>query len=146
MNGSNAVECGGALAWAYETGGSVTSSPVQGSDGTVYVGSNDNVFYAVYPSGDPKWSYMTGEHIVASTALDSVGNVYIGSLDNQLYAFDSMGGFRWSYTHPGGAEEDEWSSAVIDATGLVYLQSGGNLYVFNSIGALVRSFIVNGGN
>ena len=33
--------------WEFETGGSVFSSPAIGSDGTVYVGSEDNKLYAI---------------------------------------------------------------------------------------------------
>jgi len=33
--------------WEFETGGAVLSSPAIGSDGTVYVGSEDNKLYAI---------------------------------------------------------------------------------------------------
>jgi hypothetical protein len=33
--------------WEFETGSYVYSSPAIGSDGTVYVGSNDNKLYAI---------------------------------------------------------------------------------------------------
>ena len=33
--------------WEFETGSGVDSSPAIGSDGTVYVGSNDNKLYAI---------------------------------------------------------------------------------------------------
>jgi len=33
--------------WEFETGDDVTSSPAIGSDGTVYVGSNDHMLYAI---------------------------------------------------------------------------------------------------
>ena len=33
--------------WEFKTGGDVYSSPAIGSDGTVYVGSNDNKLYAI---------------------------------------------------------------------------------------------------
>ena len=37
----------GTVLWEFETGRSVTSSPAIGSDGTVYVGSNDKKLYAI---------------------------------------------------------------------------------------------------
>ena len=37
----------GTVLWEFETGGAVTSSPAIGSDGTVYVGSDDNKLYAI---------------------------------------------------------------------------------------------------
>ena len=33
--------------WEFETGGKVSSSPAIGSDGTMYVGSNDYKLYAI---------------------------------------------------------------------------------------------------
>jgi len=35
------------LKWRYETGDSVRSSPAIGSDGTIYVGSDDGYVYAI---------------------------------------------------------------------------------------------------
>ncbi len=37
----------GTVLWEFETGGRVWSSPAIGSDGTVYVGSEDNKLYAI---------------------------------------------------------------------------------------------------
>ena len=37
----------GTLLWEFKTGDAVVSSPAIGSDGTVYVGSNDNKLYAI---------------------------------------------------------------------------------------------------
>ena len=37
----------GTVLWEFETGGNVYSSPAIGSDGTVYVGSDDNKLYAL---------------------------------------------------------------------------------------------------
>ena len=39
--------------WEFETGGAVISSPAIGSDGTVYVGSNDEKLYAI--KTDSNW-------------------------------------------------------------------------------------------
>jgi S1-C subfamily serine protease len=43
----------GTKKWEFETGSSVSSSPAIGSDGTVYVGSNDNKLYAIQGSSGP---------------------------------------------------------------------------------------------
>ena len=37
----------GTVLWEFETGDFVTSSPAIGSDGTVYIGANDNKLYAI---------------------------------------------------------------------------------------------------
>ena len=44
---SSAEKKPGTLLWEFKTGGKVTSSPAIGSDGTVYVGSEDNKLYAI---------------------------------------------------------------------------------------------------
>ena len=63
------------------------SSPAIGSDGTIYVGSRDDMFYAINPNGTLKWSYTTGHIVVSSPAIGSDGTVYVGSYDDKLYAF-----------------------------------------------------------
>src|SRR5208337_243194 len=72
----------GDFAWKYQTGGSIEgSSPAIGSDGTVYIGSNDGKLYAVSNNGtsaSTKWTYATGGPITSSPAIGSDGTVYIG--------------------------------------------------------------------
>ena len=42
--------------WTYQTGATVFSSPVVGTDGTVYIGSHDKNIYAfVGATGVRKW-------------------------------------------------------------------------------------------
>ncbi|MCX5888514.1 MAG: PQQ-binding-like beta-propeller repeat protein [Deltaproteobacteria bacterium] len=42
--------------WAFATGSSISSSPALGTDGTIYVGSDDNKLYAVYgDSASSSW-------------------------------------------------------------------------------------------
>jgi len=80
--------------WEFETGYDVTSSPAIGSDGTVYVGSRDNILYAINgKSGVKLWEFETGGEVLSSPAIGSDGTVYVGSLDKKLYAIktDSKG-------------------------------------------------------
>ncbi|MEJ2744796.1 MAG: PQQ-binding-like beta-propeller repeat protein [bacterium] len=141
------VEYGGALSWVYATSGSIYSSPAQASDGTVYIGSDDNVFYAYSETGDLEWSYVTADAISSSPALNGAEEAYVGSEDNQFYAFDSIGGLKWSYTHPGGGVEDQWeSSPVIDSAGAIYMQARSGLAVFDSVGSLTWSFSTGAAN
>ena len=73
------------------------SSPAIGSDGTVYVGSEDGKLYAINgKTGVKLWEFETGDSIygvTSSPAIGSDGTVYIGSSDNKLYAIktDSKG-------------------------------------------------------
>ena len=84
----------GSKLWEFETGGTVSSSPAIGSDGTVYVGSWDNKLYAINgKSGVKLWEFETGFWVTSSPAIGSDGTLYVGSMDNKLYAIytDSQG-------------------------------------------------------
>ena len=80
-------------------GGIVSSSPVIGSDGTVYVGSasrleSGNKLYAINgKSGVKLWEFETRGDVLSSPAIGSDGTVYVGSYDKKLYAIktDSKG-------------------------------------------------------
>jgi outer membrane protein assembly factor BamB len=79
--------------WEFETGSYVESSPAIGSDGTVYVGSEDKKLYAINPkSGVKLWEFVTGGAVGSSPAIGPDGTLYIGS-GNKLYAIktDSKG-------------------------------------------------------
>jgi outer membrane protein assembly factor BamB len=80
----------GEVQWRYLTGSSVYSSPVIGSDGTVYVGSHDSYLYAITSSGTLKWRYLIGNSINSSPAIGSDGTVYVGSYDYYLYAITTQ--------------------------------------------------------
>src|SRR6185369_11020223 len=72
--------------WEFELGDGGPSSPAIASDGTIYIGSNDQRLYAINPDGTKKWAFQTGGKLQSSPAIASDGKIYIGSLDNKLYA------------------------------------------------------------
>ena len=68
----------------------MNSSPAIGADGTVYVGSADNMVYALDgKSGVKKWEFETGDSVSSSPVVGSDGAIYIGSMDNKLYVLNS---------------------------------------------------------
>ena len=78
--------------WTFDTNGQITSTPAIGSDGVVYVGSNDGNLYAIDPNagvGTKKWEVFIGGCAYSSPSIASDGTVYIGSLDGNLYAIKS---------------------------------------------------------
>jgi outer membrane protein assembly factor BamB len=84
----------GTVLWEFETGGLVRSSTAIGSDGTVYVGSDDRKLHAINgKSGVRLWEFKTEGFVESSPAIGSDGTVYVGSDDNKLYAIktDSKG-------------------------------------------------------
>jgi outer membrane protein assembly factor BamB len=125
------------LKWTYTTGDLVQSSPAIGADGTVYVGSNVEL-YAISPEGSLKWVCTAGGYINSSPAVSADGTVYVGSNDNNLYAINPDGSSKWSYA-TGGAV---YSSPAISADGTVYVGSGdGKLYAINSDGSLKWDYL-----
>ncbi|MBU0567608.1 PQQ-binding-like beta-propeller repeat protein, partial [bacterium] len=77
--------------------------------GTIYIGSEDNKLYAIYPDGTKKWDFSTSGGIGSSPAIASDGTIYIGSEDKKLYAINSSGSladtpwpmFRCNLRHTG---------------------------------------------
>lgn len=55
--------------WRFETGNSIGSSPAIGSDGTIYVTSDDDRLYAINSDGSQKWEFEVGDRI-SSLQLD----------------------------------------------------------------------------
>jgi outer membrane protein assembly factor BamB len=121
--------------WAYQTGGSIDSSPaVVGS--VVYVGSADGTLYAFdAASGTRKWAYHTEKDISGSPAVAN-GVVYISSADGNLYALDAASGTRkWAYQIATRDATFITSSPAV-ANGVVYVGSWDhNLYAFHPSGA-----------
>ncbi len=67
----------GKVRWHMETNNILMSAtPAIGSDGTVYMGTNDMTVYAFEPSGSIIWNYKTWRGSDSSPAIGSDGTVY----------------------------------------------------------------------
>ena len=89
-----------ALPWPFRTLDNVVSSPIIGSDRTVFVGSDDFNIYAIHSDGTEKWHVQTGAQVQASPAVGDKDVVYIGSNDGHLYAIATVAvprNYRVSY-------------------------------------------------
>jgi len=114
--------------WNFSTGGNVFSSPVIATDGTIYVGSDDNKLYAINPDGTQKWNFTTGGGVKSSPAIGSDGIIYVGSTDFMLYAINIDGTQKWNF--PTGSSVV--SSPAIGPDGTIYIGSKDNkLYAIN---------------
>ncbi len=120
INQTSKVEVGTPI-WEFETGSPVSSSPAIGSDGTVYVGSNDTKLYAINgKTGVKLWEYKTGGSVHSSPAIGSDGTVYVGSWDNKLYAINGKTGVKlWDFE----TGDHVSSSPAIGSDGTVYVGS-----------------------
>ena len=100
-----AVNPDGTEKWYYDTGYWITSDPVIGDDGTVYIGSTDTYFYALNPDGTLKWKFKTGDYIKGPASIANDGTVYVGSWDDYLYAlYPDNGTMIWRSKVAGGTE------------------------------------------
>ena len=111
----------GTLQWTFATGAFVYSPPVIGADGTIYVGSVDDNFYAINGAdGSKKWKFTTGNVVSRAAAIGSNGTIYVGSGDNNVYAIDLADGIqKWKFTTGGHV----YSSPAIGSDGTIYVGS-----------------------
>ena len=85
------------LAWTFETGGAVVSSPVI-HDGRVYVGSDDGNLYCLdLTTGNKLWAFET-EYEIEAPPLYHDGMVYVGSVDFFFYCLNAVTGeVQWKF-------------------------------------------------
>jgi len=128
--------------WNAKIGGWIDSSPAIGTDGTIYVGSNNTYFYAIENDGVVKWSYKTGDIILSSPALDEANSsVYFGSPDGKLYALDLDGNIKWLYQTDGPI----YCSPNLDSSGNIYFGSNDHkLYALDKNGNLLWIYETGG--
>jgi outer membrane protein assembly factor BamB len=142
--------------WIFLIGAEIRSTPVVDDNGTpidftddtIYVGSNNGKVYAFNPDGTPKgapWPFSTPTGpILSSPAIDTAGNIYVGSDDGHLYKIAPGGTEIWRFPDPGiiGAVQ---SSPVIDSDGFIYVGSNdGNIYAINPDGSEKWNFPTGG--
>jgi outer membrane protein assembly factor BamB len=109
--------------YGYYAGGSISSSPAVGTDGTIYIGCDNTYVFAVNPTnGGRKWAYKTGGAIKSSPAISSDGTtIYVGSSDSKLYALNTSDGQeKWISTFIGNKIE---SSPIVGKDGTIYVGS-----------------------
>ncbi len=128
--------------WTYTTGGRIMySSPVIGTDGTIYFGSYDKNFYAVNPNGTVKWTYPTGGSLQGAAAIGADGTIYVGNYgDKKIYALNPDGSEQWNYTTGGTIR-----SLTIGPDGTIYHGNNDkNIYALNPDGTLKWATLTTG--
>ncbi|HLW00014.1 MAG TPA: PQQ-binding-like beta-propeller repeat protein [Ktedonobacterales bacterium] len=128
----------GRVQWTHAVGPLSKSTPTV-SNGMVYIGTRENMIYALSaPSGQVIWSTQLGHYTdfpaavqsgIVPTPVVSDGLVYANSQDDFLYALDTLTGHTiWSFHVVGG---DMAAPAV--ANGIAYIGSeGGVLYALDA--------------
>jgi len=100
------------------------ASPTIGPDGTIYIGANNSVFYAITPDGQLEWLFEAEREIAGiwSTAALSADSstLYFGANRGGIYAVNRLDGtLKWQYPIVGSV----YSSPALDATGTLYTGS-----------------------
>ncbi len=110
--------------WVYGTGARVFASPIQGPDGTLYVGSLDGQFVALNRDGTLKWRYSAGRKIYPSALL--VGDsVIFGTHGRELVSLSLEGLPNWKLPLQDAVD----ASATLAPNGNVYVVADGTYAV-----------------
>ena len=72
-------------------------SPAIGADGTIYIGSGSNNFFAINPDGTEKWRYAAAGAVMSSAAIGGDDSIFFGNFDWYLYSLDRDGYLRWKF-------------------------------------------------
>ena len=149
-----AINPNGTRKWKCQMGDSSSySRPAIGSDGTIYIGCDDDHLYAIKPDGTLKWKFLTGHDVRSSPAIGSDGTIYVGSKDKKLYAVNPDGTLKWSYETGGyiyngaspaigsdgtiyvGSKDENLHAINPNGTGKWKYKTGGRIYCTPAIGA-----------
>jgi outer membrane protein assembly factor BamB len=109
----------GSVKWTFPVPGISYAAPSVGSDGTVYIGADNSVFYAVSPYGTQEWTFTADASIYTTPAIDGSGNLYFGTLGGTFYSLGRSGTLRWSFK----ANNSISSSPALGTNGMVYFGS-----------------------
>jgi outer membrane protein assembly factor BamB len=149
----HAVSADGSLQWAYRTATGITGSPSIGDDGTLYLCGDEDLFFAVNPSGTLKWTFTAlGPYAAfrSSPAIGSDGTIYVGCDDRTLYALNPDGTLQWAFNTIGKVR----STPVIGTDGAIYVgtvfgwfysidRSGSRNWVVRLPGEIVTSAVID---
>lgn len=115
----------------------VNSSPIIGSDGTIYIGSSvfGKTFYALDPvDGTEKWSIVLSGSIHSTPVLGVDGTIIVGNNNGDVYGINSDGSQKWMYSIGGYIY---YASPTIDSNGNILIGSDLTMYkLFGNNGGL----------
>jgi outer membrane protein assembly factor BamB len=108
--------------WQFAATDEVDAPVTVDSLGNVYVGSDDNYLYSLFPNGTLRWRFNTGSGVYAAPALSpSCEVVFLASnaAAGSLYAIDAVTGeLAWSVKLP---HNERALATAVDAYGNVYV-------------------------
>jgi len=138
---------GQTINWSYTIGSRIEPQiPTIASDGTIYIGSENNTnFHAINADGSLKWTY-TGiiDNVYSSATIGGDGTIYVGAKDDFLHAINPDGTQKWKFAIGGDAI---YSTPAIANDGTIYISSDSDkLFAVNSNGTQKWVFTTAGFN
>ena len=100
--------------------GAITSEPVVGDDGTVYIGCTNEIYALDGETMNRKWRYRirSGPSFrTYSLCLSRNGTLYFASSDNKVYALNAVNG------------RFKWKSQIQDTVDSIYADENSHVYV-----------------
>lgn len=123
----------------------VTTIPAIAGDGTVYVGTDLKILFAVNSDGTEKWRFVTGGTPSTAPAIGTNGTVYIGADDGKLYAVNGSAGLAataWPMYGRDAKHTGTVPNAVLSQTDLSLAMYPG-LLIKGNVGSSYRIEFVN---
>jgi outer membrane protein assembly factor BamB len=115
----------------HRTSARIYAAPVEGADGTLYVGSLDHGFAAIARDGTLRWRYTGGDRFYASAVVLADGTVVVGNHDGTLAGLDAQGRVRWRLSLGGPIDAsptlDDDETVYVPATGLYAVDGAGRI-------------------
>ena len=107
--------------WIFESGAEFNATPAIGEDGTIYIGSTNDKFYAINPDGTEKWSIEYGTWTASATAIGPDGTIYFSgetATGGVLLAVNPDGTEKWRKSLPEKAAQ---GGPAVASDGTIYL-------------------------
>lgn len=136
-------EQSGTVKWKYKIDDVSESSPVIGSDGTIFLGTGNGKFIALNKNGSLKWQYTTGfsQGVDGPPVLGDNNMVYFGHSSGRNISHN-----EWFYSLNLNDGSLEWNFDLsqgpfsyypcIDLNGTIYCSGFYQLYAFNPDGSI----------
>jgi hypothetical protein len=122
--------------WIFGPTGSIQTSPVIGSDGTIYVVDSNFHLYAINQDGSIRWEQTFSEGLF-SPAIGPSGTIYVPGA-RHLFAFAPTGTPVW--TEPYNISTSRNSALVISPQGILFeVSSNGTLTAINPFGTVATT-------
>jgi len=131
QNFLHALSTAGNRSWDLELSPGDLGMASMGPDGTIYVGDDRSILYAVNPSGTVKWRFDSGG--AGPAVVDTAGVIYFSD-GNALYAVNSDGTLKWRYFKP--QQPHFLTPPTLAADGTIYIGAEFGLLAFTSDGTL----------